>query len=314
MRRALIPCLALAWLAATAAAEEGASYDLHTWKRAWKAGAARTVTAAAKMTGLVRAESVDEASGEPQVFEQNLHDEEDYTYVQRCEASDGAGKTTFRVYVIAWRMRDEEEAADESLTGAHLEVAVDGKAWTWKRLDVADAPSRLARKWLEKRFGAKRGGEEGLDFTRLGAPAGPVKVGDTWAGNVRFMDDGMPLDLPQSRVDMRLGTVADGMATIAVAVRLKLAGFPLGEGPGAKLVPWVEGGLLEGTGETRVPLAGDVYEGGNALKATLRGRAEAEGLKVTLTADMQGTVQSRPGGTIPEIKPAEPRFGTQPVR
>jgi hypothetical protein len=316
MRFARLAVLPLALLAATASAEDPAPlHDLTAWRPAWTKGASRTVTANALMQGTVTVDMPDEETGGRSILEQNLLELDEYVYVQRCDGVDAGGApTSFRVFVTAWKSQDQEEGPDESLAGVHLEVTVKDGAYSWKALNLPTEPSRLAKEWLDKRFGAERNGDEGLALPKLGLPPGPLPVGGTWKGKLTFLEDDMPVDPAKSAVDLTLASVKDGVARIPVKVRLQLKGFPLGDAADAPLVPWVEGGALEGQGETVVALGGGSLDASNVFEGGMTGKAQNEQMTIGLDAAMTGKVAVETGGTIPEMTPVDPVFKTQPVR
>jgi hypothetical protein len=314
MRR-LVPVLAalvLAPLASARAEEEAATYDLHTWRVVWKAGDTATVkrddstTSALEITQPGR-----EGASSTQKQEHVSHDVS--TYVVKClEATEEGVLTKALVFVSEWSHEGMSKAGEKevvqkpesSLKGLHLEVTVKDGVHAYRILTQDARPSREGREWLEKQFGSQQRAKWLLDLDHLGRPEGPVKVGDSWKGDPLNLKFPMPLDPKESTLKLTLHGVTDGRMRLPGEMRFRLTGFPWGPA----VLPFTEGGVLEGDSTLTHSLAPHTFDCDGTFLGSLKGTAALGEIKVVMELGHASTLQSKTGGEMPKPpgeKPAE---------
>lgn len=307
------------WLLATALlglaplpvlrAEDAATYPLDTWRVTWRAGDRATVHAEETVRGTIDVTAPNPETGEVGTQKTEMSQKDVFTFVVECLEADAKGDPLrSRVFVREWshtetrKQGDMEQGGDPntSLKGVHLEVVAKDGAHAYTVLTPGAKPSDEAVKWLEKKFGKHAKERSGLDLDRLGRPAAPVKVGDSWAGDPTQLDLEGGVDAEHSTVKLTLAEVKDGRMRLPVQMRVRLLAFPLGEG--ASELPFTEGGAFEADAVITHSMAPGTFDSTGQFKGSMTGTAAQEGaltLKIDLRFQMQG--ESRTGGELPPV-------------
>jgi hypothetical protein len=320
MRRPLaIAFVVLVPLAVVRAEEAPKTYDLHTWAAVWKAGDTATVKAEDSALSTFDVTKPDMTTDAPTNEKRTQSNRETYTYVVRCLEADAKGRRTKQlIHVSDWKQEalatvngeGKPKEPDTSLKGLHVEMTVKDGVPAYRILTPDAKPSAAGTAWLERNFGAKQKGDWVLDLDLTGRPRNAVKVGDSWDGNPLPLDLPFQIDPKASTQKLTLADVTKGTMRLSLAIRLKTTGFPLGQGPGAPVAPFTEGGMLENDATYTHSMAPHTFDLDAKLEGKLTGTAtipDVISIKYGLT--LSRDVKARTGGTMPP-RPAEKPAGS----
>lgn len=206
------------------------------------------------------------------------------------------------VYFKSWK-RASAKDADESLTGAHVEVTGAKAARTAKVVTPDHTISPDAAQWLDNELG-KGAADRDDKGNEMFNPGKPVAVGETWHpdiakvretfgsdGKLKFVED-------KCTAAITLVSVEDKVATFKVEFDLQTA--PL-ETPGGKL-EWSEGGMFVIRMTVKKALDAGVHTEGGEMRAQLKGKAAGQGgVVLDLDVDVQKTGGVTTGGEMPAL-------------
>ena len=246
-------------------------------KEVWKPGDDVTVTMHEDSSREIKFLGREEAVGPSQP----LRVKTEVVAIEHCVETDADGRRTrYAVTFSAWSV-DNGIAKDESLQGAVLEVKGFGKDRTFSLTSSPSEPTKPARGWLDRHYGAGR--REAADVRQAWLPKLPVAVGDTWTADLAAYvgaTAGDRVDLEKASSECKLVSVDSGLAHVSCAAKLPFAGLPGGKsGPPT---PWTKGGTQAITGTLTVSLVGRLVTSTATWSSTLEGEASAGDKTVSL--------------------------------
>ena len=277
----------------TGLAAAGDTFDLQK-KDVWKVGDVLTTTVSERDDREMRYTEADGSAlaSPPQkiLVEAKL--------LEKCLAVDPAGnRTRSMVYVVAWTAKDGPKV-DVSLAGCLIEVAGVGKERAAKIATSKEEPSKAARAWLGRRYGAGR--PEPASARAYWLPKAPVAVGDGWGADLApFLDAsaaGSRLDRSRTTSSCSLVS-ADKTAVVRCEASLALASFPGNEK--GKPIPWKSGGVQIVKGTITLGLATPIASSKLVFSTTLEGEAELGGKGIAVLVRTDRTVDDVVGGEWP---------------
>lgn len=293
MRRlSLVPFAALAFFAATAAAEDSKTYTIPT-KEVWKAGdvASRTET-----QHQIQKQKVTGAQGA--VLQDDTKEETtEYSLVIKVQEVDGAGDySKATVYFTTWS-RKEGGVEDTSLTGKHVEFNGTGAART-ATVVGGGKPSDKAAAWLKKEF-AKDAETEGGGVL---APAHALAIGETWtpdfAAVAKMFGKGeMKLVAEKSKVTGTLVSVEGNVAHVTVDFDLQAGPMDGPAGP----MEWKEGGKFQMKAEIQKDLTPGAHAETASMTGGFKGTMIAGPATVVVDVTTENHGESKSGGEMPPV-------------
>jgi tetratricopeptide (TPR) repeat protein len=294
----------LVLVAAARAGDEPARVDVGTPDR-WTAG--EVVTASVMESTRTRVSGAGSDADEPRQAE--IATRLDAKFVQRCIEADAQGRAVHSlIRVDAWSMKGATRD-DRCLEGALVEVTPAG----WTLLASRANPSRLARGWLNTRFGEDPRGFSG-GFAELGS-GGAHAAGESWVADPpviakALVDGGLPVAVEQRKWRFRLAE-ADASSPDPKAKVVFDETFPVsGEGrAGGRVVEVAEGSTARARGSYSGTPGNWHRDGHMQTVSETSLDTSSGGLSVRLAITAEESEDWSAGGAPPEL-PAEPAAAT----
>lgn len=300
MRRIL--ALSLAALATVSArpvlAEDGKTYTFPAGIT-WKAGdvATRVDTESMKQKVLVGGQVVQ--GGDTPV-------ETKYEAVMSVKEVNEKGEyTKALVYLKTWS-KGGAEGADDSLSGAHIEVNGAGASRTAKVLTPGMQPSPAALAWLDEKFG--KGSADDDEGSEALLPKNPVAVGDTWEPDLaalrkNFAKNEMKFVDDKCTAKGTLVAVKDGVGELKFDISLQAAGM---DTPGGHM-EWAEGGAMVLTLVIHRPVDSKSPETQMTMSLKFGGAfgPPGAGAMGNLEVSVDGSMTAKMGGEMPPVPEAK---------
>ena len=195
--------------------------------------------------------------------------------LEHCLETDATGRRArYTVTLTQWSV-DNGLAKDDSLQGAVLEVKGAGKERTFSLTSSPQEPSKPARAWLDRHYGA--GHREAAEVRQAWLPKLPVSVGDTWSADLAsYLGSSTTdkVDLAKATSTCTLASVDSGVAKVTCVAKVPFLGMPGGKtGP---MVPWTKGGTQEIKGTLTISLVGRLVTSTATWSSTLSGEASSD--------------------------------------